>query len=348
MHYLRVTLFGLMLTTSCWAQDFKARDPLFRDDAILRVTLEAPLTTLLRERQVDRQYPAKLRYTDDNGTVEEVDVRIRARGKFRRDPSNCRFPPIRLRFRGADVEGTIFYGLRQLPLVTHCQHSNVYEQGVLREYMAYRILQEVTELSLGVRLFRITYIDTEGTQRERETFAFAVEHRNRLAARSGIPLLEIPQTRIANLDSAYLNLTSLFQFLIGNVDFSPFKAAEGENCCHNHRLFGVKEEEPPQYAVPYDFDMTGIVSLPHSQPNPAFKLRNVRQRRYRGRCVNNEHIPQSIAVFQEKRDSILGLVESLPRASRQTQNALRSYINGFYKVVDDPRRVQREIIDRCV
>ncbi len=348
MHYLQVTAFSLMLTASCFAQDFGTRDPLFRHDSILNVTLEAPLTTLLRERMTDRQHPAKIRYTNDDGSMEEVAVRVRARGKFRRDPSNCRFPPIRLRFRGADVGDTIFEGLRQLPLVTHCQNSNVYEQGVLREYMAYRILQEITELSLDVRLFRITYIDTEGKQRDHETFAVAIEHRNRLAARSGTPLLEIPRTKVAYLDSGYLNLTSLFQFLIGNTDFSPIQAAEGENCCHNHRLFGVEAKKPPQYPVPYDFDMTGIVSLPHSQPHPSFKLRDVRQRRYRGRCVNNQHIPASIAVFTEKRDSILGLVESLPGASRATRKALRSYIDGFYSVIDNPRKVQREIIDRCV
>ena len=337
-----------MLTTSCLAQDLGTRDPLFRDDTMLIVTLEAPMTTLLRERPVARQYPAKLRYTNDNGTVEEVAVRVRARGKFRRDPSNCRFPPIRLRFRGADVEDTIFDGLRRVPIVTHCQNSNLYTQGVLREYMAYRILQEVTELSLHVRLFRITYVDTEGTERDRETFAFAIEHRNRLAARSGIPLLEIPRTRVANLDSEYLNLTSLFQFLIGNTDFSPILAAEGENCCHNYRLFGVAENSAPQYPVPYDFDMTGVVNLPHSHPNPTFKLRDVRQRLYRGRCVNNTLVPGSIAVFQEKRDSILGLVEKLPGASRSTRSALRNYINGFYSVIDNPRRVQREIIDHCI
>ena len=348
LHYLKVTMFSLMLTAPCLAQELGTPDPLFRDDTILNVTLEAPLTTLLRERMTDSQYPANIRYTNDNGSVDEVAVRVRARGKFRRDPSNCRFPPIRLRFRGGDVKDTIFQGLRQLPIVTHCRNSNVYEQGVLREYMAYRILQEVTELSLRVRLLRITYIDTEGKQRDRETFAIAIEHRNRLAARSGIPLLEIPRTSVANLDSEYLNLTSLFQFLIGNVDFSPVKAAEGENCCHNHRLFGVDETKPPQYPVPYDFDMTGIVSLPHSQPNPIFKLRNVRERRYRGRCVNNEHVPNSIAVFQEKRGSILELVENLPEATRQTRNALRGYINGFYKVIDDPRRVQRDITDRCI
>ena len=97
-----------------------------------------------------------------------------------------------------------------------------------------------------------------------------------------------------------------------------------------------------------DFDMTGIVNLPHSQPNPTFNLRDVRQRLYRGRCVNNKYVPASIAVFQEKRDSILGLVENLPGASRQTRSALRSYIKSFYNVIGNPRRVKQEIIDRCI
>jgi hypothetical protein len=246
------------------------------------------------------------------------------------------------------VEDTVFDGLRRVPLVTHCQNTSRYEQGVLREYMTYRILQEITDFSLAARLLRITYVDTEGGMRDRETFAFAIEHRGRLAARSGIPVLEIPQTRVANLDPAYMNLTSVFQFLIGNTDFSPIQAPAGASCCHNHRLFGVDGAAPPQYAVPYDFDMTGMADLPHSQPNPAFKLRNVRQRLYRGRCINNEHVPASIEKFQEKREAILALVDNLPDATRQTRTSLTRYINSFYSVIDNPSRVQREILGRCI
>ena len=192
---LLTLLFALVLATPASTQDYGTRDPLFLDDSILEVTVEGPFTTILRERRLDEQYPGKLRYTREDGSVAELDLRVRARGNFRRDKANCRFPPIRLRFRGVDVEDTIFYGLRRVPLVTHCQNTSRYEQGVLREYMTYRILQEITDLSLAARLLRITYIDTEGRQRDRETFAFAIEHRERLAARSGIPVLEIPGTR---------------------------------------------------------------------------------------------------------------------------------------------------------
>ena len=342
-------LMVLLLAAPLSAQEVGEPNPLFLDDSMLDVTLEAPLTTLIRERPVDRQYPAKLRYTDANGEEVELDLRVRAWGNFRRDPANCRFPPIRLRFRGADVDGSLFDGLRRVPLVTHCQNTNEYEQGVLREYLAYRILNELTDFSLGVRLLRITYVDTEGRQRQRENFAFAIEHRNRLAKRSGIPTLDVESsTSIEMLDPAFLNLTSVFQFLIGNTDFSPIKTAPGDRCCHNHRLFGAAADAPPQYAVPYDFDMTGIANLPHATPNPRFNLRNVRQRLYRGRCVNNERLPQTITHFQAKREAILALVDDLPEASRQSKRSLRQYIERFYDLIENPARVQREMIDRCV
>ena len=346
--FLRCALLSLGFTASALAQEIEPRDPLFAADSVLHVTLEAPINTIVRERSVDQQYPAKLRYTNEDGSVVEVPVRVRARGNFRRDPANCTFPPIRLRFRRSDVEGSLFEGLRRVPLVTHCRRGNRFEQGVLREYMAYRILNEVTNRSLGVRVLRITYIDTEGRQRDIESFAFAIEHRNRLATRSGVPVLEIPRTKVALLDPEYLNLTSLFQFLIGNTDFSPIQAAPGERCCHNHRLFGGDALKPPQYSVPYDFDMTGIVNLPYAAPNPRFNIRSVRQRLYRGRCVNNEKIPGSIQTFQEKRASILALVDELPGATRRTRDSLRDYVNGFYRVIDDANRVQRDLVDRCI
>ena len=105
---------------------------------------------------------------------------------------------------------------------------------------------------------------------------------------------------------------------------------------------------PPQYAVPYDFDMTGIASLPHSVPDARFNLRSVRQRLYRGRCANNDFIPGSIAAFQERREAIFGLIDDLPEATRQTRNALRQFINGFYAVIDDPGRVERQLVNRCI
>ena len=344
----RCCLLSLILAGPILAQEVGDSDPLFRKDSFLNVTLEAPLTTIVNERSVDTQYPGTVRYEDVNGEFVEVPVRVRARGNFRRNPDNCRFPPIRLRFRGRDVGDTIFEGLRRVPLVTHCQNTARYEQGILREYMAYRILNELTDLSLRARLLRITYIDTEGGLRDRETFAFAIEHRNRLAVRSDIPVLEVPRTTIANLDAEYLNMTSVFQFMIGNTDFSPILAPEGENCCHNHRLFGEEKELPPQFAVAYDFDMTGLANLPHSVPNPRFNLRNVRQRLYRGRCVNNDLLPKTIEHFQERRDAILKLVDDLPGASGRTRNSLRAYINSFYNVIDNPNRVQRELVDRCI
>ena len=144
------------------------------------------------------------------------------------------------------------------------------------------------------------------------------------------------------------NLVHVFSYMIGNTDFSPVKARSGGRCCHNHRLLGAADESPPQYSVPYDFDMTGIVDLPHSAPSPTLNLRSVTQRRYRGRCINNDLLPASLGKFQEKREEILALVDDLQGASRRTKDSLRDYINEFYEVIDDPKRVQRELVGRCI
>ena len=38
--------------------------------------------------------------------------------------------------------------------------------------------------------------------------------------------------------------------------FSMIAAAQGENCCHNHELFGTRETR--FFSVPYGFDMSGM------------------------------------------------------------------------------------------
>ena len=49
----------------------------------------------------------------------------------------------------------------KLKLAVHCRDSERYEQTLLREYMAYRLLNLATPMSFQVRLLRITWVDTE-------------------------------------------------------------------------------------------------------------------------------------------------------------------------------------------
>jgi hypothetical protein len=50
--------------------------------------------------------------------------------------------------------------------------------------------------------------------------------------------LKIERTSIGAIQPDLLNLISMFEFMIGNVDFSPVAGAPYNECCHNYVLFG--------------------------------------------------------------------------------------------------------------
>lgn len=349
MTTLTKTLFALALALGAAASgNAEAKTaPLFSSNDILDVTIRAPFTSIMRQRSGDEELPATLTYVDGEADEVTVDLNIRTRGRFRRQSKICKWAPLRLNFKKSTVKNTVFAGSDKLKLVTHCRNGSVvYSQALQSEHLAYRILNVLTDTSFRVRMLRITYVDTDKKDRARTEYGFIIEHKSQLAKRIGRELNEAKATEIKLLDARYTNLTSLFQYLIGNTDFSPIRAAPGESCCHNYMLFGT--EAGRILPIPYDFDMSGIVDAPHSAPNPNFGLRNARERLYRGRCRNNEHLPASIQAFRENKAAIYDLVNSNELYRTGTRKDTLRFLNEFYEVIEDPKRVESRLIDKCL
>ncbi len=319
-------------------------DPLFRSHAVLDVTLSAPLTTLVKERPTDEELPGTLSYAADNGAQTALPIKIRARGHSRH--AICDLPPLWLNFRKSAVKDTLFHKQDKLKLAVHCQDSGRYEQTLLREYMAYRILNLATPISFQVRLLRITWVDTDGRRERQVRYAFLLEHKNRLGKRIDRKDLKIDETTVAAIDPGHLNLTSVFQFLIGNTDFSPISKPEYNECCHNYVLFS--SDRDLLVAIPYDFDQSGLVSAPYALPGRQFGIRTVRQRIYRGRCQNNGYLDGSIGRFKDIRNNIFALIETQEGLTPKVRNILADYVQQFYDTADDPRRVERLMTKRCI
>ncbi len=329
------------------AQDSGGPDPLFEDHAVIDITITAPFPTLQRRRPDEEYLPGTLSYSDADGNVVLLEMGIRTRGNFRRQPRVCPFPPLRINFKKEQVKGTLFDGQDKLKLVAHCRDkSERYEQGVIREYLTYQILNALTDVSYRARLVRVTYIDSENKYKERVQYAFFLEHKDGLSKRIGLPEIVTPKIKTAQLEGAYSDLTSLFEYLIGNTDFSPIAGAKGEDCCHNTTLFGNEGE--PIYAIPYDFDMSGFVDAPYAEPNPRFDISRVTQRLYRGRCTHIGNLDDSVRAFQEKRGEIFALIANQPELSDKKRKAVTKFVEGFYKVIDDPKKLNRGITTKCV
>ena len=338
-----ILVFGF-LATSALASVNGLPDPLFQDDETLHVTITGPLTSLVRKRPKDDYSAAVLQYTETDSTTVKFDLDIRTRGNFRHQ--NCEYPPLRLNLKKSQTKGTLFDKQDKLKLVIHCDYSQRYEQVVLREYLAYKILNAVTDMSFRVRLLRVTYVNTEVQGGGQVRYGFLIEHKNRLGKRYDLKDVEIESTTVAAIQPDRLNLTSVFQFLIGNTDFSPITGPPDSVCCHNYVLFG--NDMDPLIAVPYDFDQSGFVDAPYAVPNEFFRIRTVRQRVYRGRCVNNEHVAASLRRFHDRRDSIYALVNEQEGLLPKVRENLIGYIDDFYDLIDNPKHVERKIIKKCV
>jgi hypothetical protein len=97
--------------------------------------------------------------------------------------------------------------------------------------------------------------------------------------------------------------------------------------------------------VPYDFDQTGIINARYAAPVPQLGLRSVRQRLWRGRCVHNDQLDAVIEKFNKQREALE--IALLPDGMKDRKSAQR-YIDAFYDIINDPKRLNKQIIEKCL
>ena len=73
----------------------------------------------------------------------------------------------------------------------------------------------------------------------------------------------------------------------------------------------------------------------------------MRYRYYTGLCHPEGVLEGAIAQLQAKRDEIFALVENQKELSRKGKRDATRYIRYFYDILDNPKRLETEIYDRC-
>ena len=330
-----------------YADGLDTDQPIFAAHDILMARIEAPLSTLIKERPEDKYLDGMFYYIDRDGQESALDLKIRTRGNYRLQKRTCNFPPIRLNFRKGQVKETAFAAQDKLKLVSHCQsRKRGFEQLVLREYLAYRLYQALTDRSFGARLMRITYVDTEDDGGSLERYGFIIEDDDNMGDRLGLSRATVHSIEPEELDASQANLVAVYLYMIGNTDYSMVLGPAGDECCHNVILYSAGNA--PYTPIPYDFDFAGIVDAPYASPNPRFNLRSVKSRLYRGRCINNELLDQTFDLFLEHEAEIRGLINGLEWLDERNRNEVIRYINGFFKEIQDPKSIQQKFINRCL
>jgi hypothetical protein len=311
---------------------FDSEDP-------LTVTLTANLGNLTGRRRTDTAWrSATISYETGEPTAVTVPLRVRTRGIWRL--KTCEFPPLRLNFSGERADGTVFRGLDKPKLVSYCRDNDTYEQYVLQEYQLYRVYQLLTPVSHKVRLLRVAYVDSARGKVESTRYAILLEEPKALAARLGGKILEQKGALPGDLDPFHDALVGVFQYLIGNTDFST-------NGLHNMELFAKPNGDILPLA--FDFDFSGAVNASYATVDPSLSVTRVRDRLFRGYCTEGDAYQKVFALFNEKKPQIYALYDDAVGRllDRRVARETLKYFDDFYSTINDSRSARSRILKAC-
>lgn len=314
--------------------------PLFQSDEPLFLTLSMDVRKVIRDIEEEESHLAEIRYTDQEGDEIKLPVKIKVRGNFRKDPANCDFPPLRLNFSSTTVKNTIFEGQDKVKLVTHCRsRKELYEQNVLKEYLAYKLYNLFTEESYCVRLVHMTYADTKGKIDTLEKMAFLIEPNQQMARRNDCEFLKIEHLQQERTNRQKMNMLSVFQYMIGNTDWSVWAL---------HNVILLKEDPTAlPIVVPYDFDWCGMVNAPYAVPAENLPIESVRTRWYRGFCRPDAELQLALDEFRQRREEIYATCRSVPLLSEKDLNKTIKYMDQFFKTMENPNAVKVAFHQNC-
>jgi hypothetical protein len=314
--------------------------PLFASAAPLEFTLTSNFNAINKDHKPESttRYPAVLTVAGADGKPHEIPVKLSARGHFRRMARNCSVVPLRVEFSKEGLEGTPFEGQSTLKLGTGCEDAKEFEQITLREYLTYPLFNMVTPLSFRARLARASYIDEKSKKKSNPRYALFIENDSDVARRAEGRIVELPRVVFTDLEKKTLTQMMLFEYMIGNTDMSIYA---------NHNVKLVQKPDRTLSAVPYDFDLSGLVHAPYAIPDRRLGLRSVVDRMYRGPCRTADEFDAAAEPFRAKKAEMLALVDGMKDLDGSSRSEVKDYLEGFFRTIDKPASVKKTFVDGC-
>jgi hypothetical protein len=333
---LRISAFTFLFMFPASSAEAGGIDSLFRSEDIIEMELRSDFSAIQKDRDENPEYhKGVLVYSTHTGEPVTLNVRLMSRGNFRLKPTNCSFPPLLLNFRKDEVENTIFENQNKLKLVTPCQS----EEDLIDEYTVYKMYNQVTDLSFKVRLARILYFDTGLGKAVFEKYSFFIEDKDHVAERNNLTAEDKFATPFDINRDNYIKL-SLFQYMIGNKDWW---VSSRKNIVIMH----PENSASGLYAVPYDFDFSGLVNADYSKPpvDPDYPITDKRQ--YKGICFTDDEFREVFEFFKALRPVLESIINNQDLISRYDRRETLRYLKEFYTVIDNKYLVKQNILSAC-
>jgi len=315
---------------------------LFGNVSLLELSLKFDMRKYLKYSE-DPEYQDAVLLIHAADTSLEKSIRIKPRGMFRR--GYCAFPPLKLNVKKADFDNEYLEDQKSFKVVTHCKYSSLYETYLLKEYLIYKLYNQITDLSFKTRLIKMLYIDVPEKKKPKKTFVkygFIIEHINSVAKRNDLIVIKLENLGQSSMDKDHMALVAMFEFMIGNTDWSTAGL-------HNLKVLKALDfNKPYPYPIPYDFDYSGMVDTEYAIPIEDLGIESVTERLYRGICLPEEHVLKARDVFIERKDALFKVINDFTYLDKRDKDKMKKYLSSFYEIIEIEKSFKRSILDSCL
>lgn len=311
---------------------------LFQDQTALDTKLTVSIKGIKKKTNDSTYLDSYFHIKGENGAWDSVKIKIRARGVFRR--ATCYFAPLKIKVSKSNAKETILEGNKSLKLVLPCNNNDTKNDLVIKEFICYKIYEQLSPYYFNTRLTNIDFTEEEIKKSKNfKLTGILIEDDDLVAKRHGGKIMENMKLTPAGLNDTTALIHDIFQFMIGNTDWST-------TFLHNSKLlFQAPKKFTP---LAYDFDMTGFVNPPYAVVNADLGISNVRERLYRGVCRNESAVQWVRKLYLSKEPAIMSVIAQYEKQlSPKDYKDIRGYTEEFFAVMKDDRSFKVYILDKC-
>lgn len=313
---------------------------LFQNQDPLSMQLQFSTKDMKKNTNDSTYIKSTLFIQNEASTWDSLEIKLRARGNHRRQ--NCYYVPLKLKIKKKVARGTIFEGNTKLKLVLPCLLEKDNDDLVIKEYMAYKLYEIISPYHFKTRLANIEFEEEIRSRIKKHNLkAILIEdidkvaqrHNGRKMTRKVHPLQQDDRTSLQN---------SLFQYLIGNTDFSTRGG-------HNQKLLYTDNK---YVSIPFDFDMSGLVNASYASISGMDNIKGsitlVTQRAYKGYKRDDDLLQEVRQKYISSKDEIFAVTDSLKQYFQDPTlyEKAKDFIDDFFEIMESDKKFEKNIVNR--
>ncbi len=313
----------------------------FMEQEILPIKLSYSIKDIKKNTNDSTYIDSNLDYQLKDGSWHVLPVSLRRRGNNRL--KNCYFPPLKVKIKKSDSEHILFEGHKNFKIVLPCLLQNDNNDNIIKEYLAYKFYEIISPYHFKSRLLDIVFEEERNNKTKSHQLKGILVEDDKVVAKRFEGKVYDRAMHPKNQEALSSIRNALFQYMIGNTDFSQAYQ-------HNIKVIYINKEMVP---IPYDFDMSGFVNCSYAVVSQiqgeSLAMSSVRERKYRGFARELSLFEQVRQEFIDNRQRLLSVLDDNASFFDDPKefNTAKDYIISFFDIMVNTEKFKSEILNEA-